>query len=83
MVYKKCFSIDCTGKHFQQLECQHVLQVSDGEVHSSSIETDLKIEKEWRQSLQETVILDREAKAELQQQIGELLKLREVSSVAQ
>ncbi|KAK4303111.1 hypothetical protein Pmani_024855 [Petrolisthes manimaculis] len=52
-------------------------KVSDGEIHSSTIETDLKIEKEWRQSLQETMIMDREAKAELQQKIAELLKLQE------
>ncbi|KAK3857662.1 hypothetical protein Pcinc_036102 [Petrolisthes cinctipes] len=52
-------------------------KISDGEIHSSTIETDLKIEKEWRQSLQETMIMDREAKAELQQKIAELLKLQE------
>lgn len=51
----------------------------DGEVQSSTLETDLKIEREWRQSLQETLVKDREAKAELQQQVKELSKQKEVS----
>lgn len=54
------------------------LQISDGEVHSSTIETDLKIEREWRQSLQEALVKDREVKAELQQQIADLLKQQNV-----
>ncbi|XP_050688551.1 RUN and FYVE domain-containing protein 2-like isoform X1 [Eriocheir sinensis] len=52
-------------------------KVCDGEVQSSTLETDLKIEREWRQSLQETLVKDREAKAELQQQVKELGKQRE------
>lgn len=48
-------------------------------MQSSTLETDLKIEREWRQSLQETLVKDREAKAELQQQVKELTKQQEVS----
>lgn len=51
----------------------------DGEVQSSTLETDLKIEREWRQSLQETLVKDRETKAELQQQVKELSKQKEVN----
>ncbi|XP_042860427.1 RUN and FYVE domain-containing protein 2-like isoform X1 [Penaeus japonicus] len=49
-------------------------KISDGEIHSSTIETDLKIEREWRQSLQETLMKDRETLAQLQRQITELQK---------
>lgn len=48
-------------------------------MQSSTLETDLKIEREWRQSLQETLVKDREAKAELQQQVKELTKQQEVT----
>ncbi|KAG0718915.1 RUN and FYVE domain-containing protein 2 [Chionoecetes opilio] len=49
-------------------------KVCDGELQSSSLETDLKIEREWRQSLQETLVKDREIKAELQHQLKELTR---------
>ncbi|XP_045117502.1 RUN and FYVE domain-containing protein 2-like isoform X3 [Portunus trituberculatus] len=52
-------------------------KVSNGELQSSTLETDLKIEREWRQSLQETLVKDCEVKAELMQQIRELTKQQE------
>ncbi|KAG7165848.1 RUN and FYVE domain-containing protein 2-like [Homarus americanus] len=56
-------------------------KISDGEIHSSTIETDLKIEREWRQSLQETLIKDRELNSELKQQIANLLEKQEEYSI--
>ncbi|XP_069952168.1 RUN and FYVE domain-containing protein 2 isoform X4 [Cherax quadricarinatus] len=52
-------------------------KISDGELYSSTIETDLKIEREWRQSLQEALVKDREINAECQQKIAELRKQQE------
>ncbi|CAL4126110.1 unnamed protein product, partial [Meganyctiphanes norvegica] len=52
-------------------------KISDGEIHSSTIETDLKIEREWRQSLQESSQRDKEAKAELYMEVENLKKIKE------
>ncbi|XP_045623476.1 RUN and FYVE domain-containing protein 2 isoform X2 [Procambarus clarkii] len=52
-------------------------KISKEEIISSTLETNLKIEREWRQSLQEALIKDRELKAELQQEVAQLAKQQE------
>lgn len=42
------------------------------------METDLKIEREWRQSLQDALMKDREANAELKLKIESLRRQKEV-----
>ncbi|XP_076054246.1 RUN and FYVE domain-containing protein 2-like isoform X2 [Oratosquilla oratoria] len=52
-------------------------KISEEEIKASSMETDLQIEREWRQSLQETLVKDRDQIAQLHQQIGELKRMKE------
>ena len=45
-----------------------------------TLEEDLRLEKEWRISLQDSIVTDRTAMAELQQQIEETKDVRNVCS---
>ena len=54
-----------------------ILQLSHGEQKSSSLESDLKIEREWRLSLQEALDADRsqrELQIRTQQELDKLKK---------
>lgn len=44
--------------------------------HCRSLEEDLRLEKEWRISLQDSIVTDRTTMAELQQQIEESNEIR-------
>lgn len=54
-------------------------QVAEKEVQNSSIEGDLRIEREWRTSLQETVVKDRDKISELHQELAQLKSVASVS----
>lgn len=58
-------------------------QVAEKEVKSSSIEGDLRIEREWRQSLQDTMVKDREKISQLQQEVVRLKDIATVSIISQ
>ncbi|XP_023717597.1 RUN and FYVE domain-containing protein 2 isoform X3 [Cryptotermes secundus] len=47
-------------------------QVAEKEVQNSGIEGDLRIEREWRTSLQETVVKDRDKISDLHQELAQL-----------
>ncbi|XP_069702850.1 RUN and FYVE domain-containing protein 2 isoform X1 [Periplaneta americana] len=47
-------------------------QVAEKEVKNSSIEGDLRIEREWRTSLQETMVKDRDKISQLHQELAQL-----------
>lgn len=53
-------------------------QVSEEELKTSSVETDLKIEREWRQSLQEAADREKTVVANLQKKTSEYAKLKQV-----
>lgn len=44
--------------------------------HCRALEEDLRLEKEWRTSLQDSIVSDRTTMAELQQQIEETHEIR-------
>lgn len=47
--------------------------------HCRTIEEDLRLEKEWRSSLQESIVTDRTTMAELQRKLEESHEIRIVS----
>lgn len=54
-------------------------QIAEKEVQNSSIEGDLRIEREWRTSLQETVVKDRDKISQLHQELSQLKSVASVS----
>lgn len=56
-------------------------QVAEKETRASAAEGDLKIEREWRVSLQETMVKDREKICQLNQELGSLKATATVSFV--
>lgn len=48
------------------------------EEQATSVESDLRVEKEWRQSLQETVQTDRDKIAQLQHELSQLKMIAQV-----
>lgn len=54
------------------------VQVANQEEQANTVEGDLKVEREWRISLQETMQVDRERISQLQ---GELSRLKFVTQV--
>ena len=54
-------------------------QIAEKEVKASSVEGDLRIEKEWRTSLQETMVKDRDKISQLHQELAQLKAVASVS----
>jgi chromosome segregation ATPase len=48
------------------------LQIADKELKVSTLEGDLRIEREWRQSLQDTLVKDKERISELNMEVQKL-----------
>ena len=48
------------------------VQIADKELKVSTLEGDLRIEREWRQSLQDTLIKDKEKISELNMEVQKL-----------
>lgn len=48
------------------------LQIADKELKVSTLEGDLRIEREWRQSLQDTLVKDKEKISELNMEVQKL-----------
>jgi hypothetical protein len=74
--YKKCESERTAAEESSRKLGQ---QIAEKEVQNSSIEGDLRIEREWRISLQETMVKDRDKISQLHQ---ELTQLKSVASVS-
>lgn len=56
------------------------LQASQHEEQATSIEGDLRVEREWRMSLQETMQQERERTAKLQGELSQMRIIAQVSS---
>lgn len=56
-------------------------QIAAKEVQNSSIEGDLRIEREWRTSLQETMVKDRDKISQLNQELAQLKSVASVSLI--
>lgn len=56
-------------------------QIADKELKMSTLEGDLRIEREWRQSLQESDVKDKEEICKLNMEIQKLKLLKNVSTV--
>lgn len=56
-------------------------QISEKETRASAAEGDLKIEREWRVSLQETMVKDREKICQLNQELSSLKATATVSAI--
>ena len=72
-------SLTFNQKSFLLFISYFVLQLSHGEQKSSSLESDLKIEREWRLSLQEALDADRsqrELQIRTQQELDKLKKVK-------
>jgi hypothetical protein len=50
-------------------------QMADKDLAVTTLESDLKVEREWRNSLQETLVRDRDRMVELNQEITRLTKI--------
>jgi hypothetical protein len=74
--YKQCESERIAAEESSRKLGQ---QIAEKEVQNSGIEGDLRIEREWRTSLQETVVKDRDKISQLHQ---ELTQLKSVASVS-
>ena len=48
------------------------VQIADKELKVSTLEGDLRIEREWRQSLQDTLVKDKERISELNMEVQKL-----------
>lgn len=67
--YKQCESERTSAEESSRKLGQ---QIAAKEVQNSSIEGDLRIEREWRTSLQETMVKDRDKISQLNQELAQL-----------
>lgn len=56
---------------------------SESEERSSGLEGELRVEREWRQNLQSTLVSDKEKIAKLQEEITQLQALSSVSVITE
>lgn len=72
---------ECEQKRLSMEQVKRDLhqQAAQVEEHSNTIEEDLKVEREWRMSLQETMQQDRERISKLQHENGQLKIIADVS----
>lgn len=76
--YRECELSRANGEQRRrQLDMQAAVQ----EEQTSSVECDLRVEKEWRLSLQETVQSDREKISQLQHELSQLRLVAQVSLI--
>jgi len=74
--YKQCESERTAAEESSRKLGQ---QIAAKEVQNSSIEGDLRIEREWRTSLQETMVKDRDKISQLNQELAQLKSVTSVS----
>jgi hypothetical protein len=75
--YKQCESERTAAEESSRKLGQ---QIAEKEVQNSSVEGDLRIEREWRTSLQETMVKDRDKISQLHQELAQLKSLASVSN---
>ena len=80
MCFHRASHAEAELKNSHELVRSLGLQIAEKELKVSTLEGDLRIEREWRQSLQETIVKDKEKISELNMELQRLELARAVSS---
>ena len=65
-------------KRAEETSRRSMSECMDYQSRCRTLEEDLRLEKEWRQSLQDSIVLDRTSMAELQRQMEEFGEISNV-----